>query len=483
MTKQEILNLFKSKNIISENNKRKHCWKKNFDKEAEQIFNEFKKSYRTDNETWFCLLNNVEPHHCEICGNLAKFTGNKKSKNIGYNTTCENCSPNAVKSKKQKFNKTIKSRTPEEKLKIFEKRKHTMLERYGDENYSLIGSKSFQENMLIKYGVKYTTQITKVKEKIKQTNLNKYGVDCLFKSKEFREKSLQVKREKYGNPSNSEKTKQTCLKKYGVESVNQLHEKIDKQMNTLKEHYGDIKTAYKIKTNKSKETKLKNWGDSTYHNKEQVKETLLNREKEFEKNNNCTKYNKLIEQYGQGWKILNIPIIYDGRFRYIENKYISEIKNYSEKEHNLISVSHEEKELYNYIKSIIKTKIYRNRQDIISDSSHKYELDIYIPKLKIAFEFNGIYWHSTEYKQKYYHQIKTKLCYEKGIQLIHIWENEWNDNKELIKQHIKELLSGKDCSEYNWIPVSKYNNYILSEPKEIKIGTLTIFNEGKFIKK
>ncbi len=56
------------------------------------------------------------------------------------------------------------------------------------------------------------------------------------------------------------------------------------------------------------------------------------------------------------------------------------------------------------------------------------ELDIYIPSHNLAIEFNGIYWHSEGMgKLKNYHLNKTKGCYDKNIQLLHIFENEWID--------------------------------------------------------
>ena len=62
-----------------------------------------------------------------------------------------------------------------------------------------------------------------------------------------------------------------------------------------------------------------------------------------------------------------------------------------------------------------------------------YEIDIYIPEKKLAIEFNGSYWHSDIYKDKYYHQQKTIECAKQGIQLIHIFEYEWlNTNKHKI---------------------------------------------------
>jgi possible homing endonuclease len=64
---------------------------------------------------------------------------------------------------------------------------------------------------------------------------------------------------------------------------------------------------------------------------------------------------------------------------------------------------------------------------------HPQELDIYIPDKKIAIEFNGSYWHSTLYVDKYYHQNKTLECAKKHIRLIHIFEHEWySDNHSKI---------------------------------------------------
>lgn len=70
------------------------------------------------------------------------------------------------------------------------------------------------------------------------------------------------------------------------------------------------------------------------------------------------------------------------------------------------------------------------------------ELDIYIPSKKLAIEFNGNYWHSDLYKDKYYHQQKTIACAKKGIRLIHIFEYEWEDKatQEKLKQLIKHSI-------------------------------------------
>lgn len=73
-----------------------------------------------------------------------------------------------------------------------------------------------------------------------------------------------------------------------------------------------------------------------------------------------------------------------------------------------------------------------------------YEIDIYLPDLKLAFEFNGLYWHSELYKDTNYHYLKSKMCEEIGIQLIHIWEDDWVFKNEIIKSMILNKLNMSD---------------------------------------
>ncbi|KAA6329188.1 hypothetical protein EZS27_021984 [termite gut metagenome] len=63
----------------------------------------------------------------------------------------------------------------------------------------------------------------------------------------------------------------------------------------------------------------------------------------------------------------------------------------------------------------------------------------------MAFELNGLYWHNEYWKKdKNYHLNKTEKCENKGIKLIHIFEDEWYGKKEIVKSNIKNLLS---CNE------------------------------------
>ena len=100
--------------------------------------------------------------------------------------------------------------------------------------------------------------------------------------------------------------------------------------------------------------------------------------------------------------------------------------------------SHYEHDLYVYVSKFIdKDKIKLHDRNVITPQ----ELDIYIPEKHLAIEFNGSYWHSTEKVEPKYHQNKTIACAKKGIQLIHIFEYEWNDIDKQIK--LLELIKSK----------------------------------------
>ena len=99
-----------------------------------------------------------------------------------------------------------------------------------------------------------------------------------------------------------------------------------------------------------------------------------------------------------------------------------------------------EKKLLAFIKSVYSGNVLNNRRDVIK----KFEIDIFLPDLKLAFEFNGIYWHSINNSfrnvKNDYHLIKTKLCEEKGINLIHVFEDDWNNKVDIVKSNILKLL-------------------------------------------
>ncbi|MCK9445784.1 hypothetical protein M0Q50_02700 [bacterium] len=253
-------------------------------------------------------------------------------------------------------------------------------------------------------GVEFPTQSKQVIKKRKENNIEKFGVDEPAKLKEIYKKTKETKKEKYGdeNYNNIEKTKETKKERYGDENYNNRI----LSNNTCLEKYG-----------------TKNISSSLYR-KEQRNKFF------YDKYDNVISIDRFyIELYcdkGHNYKI--------GKSLLNERKHHKTILC---TECNPVNkaISGLEIQLIQFIQENYDKEIILNDRKLIDK-----ELDIYLPELKLAFEFNGLYWHNELYKDIEYHINKTNLCEEKGIQLIHIWEDDWKHKQEIVKSMIFNKL-------------------------------------------
>jgi transposase-like protein len=169
-------------------------------------------------------------------------------------------------------------------------------------------------------------------------------------------------------------------------------------------------------------------------------------------------------------------------------------------------ISGEEKELIHFISEVYAGELKTSNRSILNGR----ELDIYIPELKIAIEYDGLYSHSYKpweereclIKGPKYHLSKTLDCEKQGIQLIHIFSDEWNYRNEIVKSILKsklrlnERIFARKCSVVE-VSVDVKNrflnmNHIQGEDKsKIKLGLeyngvlvcLMTFNKSRFNKK
>ena len=371
-------------------------WKKSnkVSDEAKDIVNEFVSGYRTEKEAWFCLGHHIfEIPKCPICGNLAKFTEK------GYNLTCGNCNYNNYGPKKEKAKL---STTKESKKRGKIKYEETCLKKYGKKSANQFVTQekkqAYIEDCQRKYGSNNAGQSKEAKQKREQTMLSKYGVKHNFTL-----------------CNTSEHAKEIWSKN---------HDKIlEKQRNTLIEHYGSLKEARK-------------------HINDISWEIRHGKKSEFENENSCTSRIALIKQYGRGWLSLNLPQIYNDGIAFIDDKYVDDIKNYKPSEYEIQVVSEPEKEIAKYVKSLVgEENVITSDRRTIKISNKYAELDIYVPSYNLAIEYNGIYWHSTTWKDNDYHLKKTLACNEKGIRLIHVFQDEWNNYPDKIKSLIRTAFN------------------------------------------
>lgn len=245
------------------------------------------------------------------------------------------------------------------------------------------------------------SSITKYKRE--KTSLKRYGFTNHMKSEKYKS---------YGDNNISkrkdvkDKVKETNQKKYGVDYISQLDSTKEKLRKSLKDKQTDI--IIKHRSNLEKYI-IKKISDCNI---------------EFIDFKDTSIYNMRCDK-GHTFTI----------HKNMLNDRIK-LKNIICTECNIInSFSSSQIELTEYIKSLYSGDISTNIRNVING-----ELDIYLPDLKLGFEFNGLYWHSDIYKDKNYHLNKTNECLEKGIQLIHIWEDDWIYKRDIVKSRISNLL-------------------------------------------
>jgi hypothetical protein len=99
-------------------------------------------------------------------------------------------------------------------------------------------------------------------------------------------------------------------------------------------------------------------------------------------------------------------------------------------------ISNNEKDLFSFIKENVPSAKERVR-DILTGM----ELDIYIPEMKLAIEYNGLYWHSEACgKDNKYHLNKLNACNEQGIRLIQVFEDEWLEHRKIVEEKLLHIM-------------------------------------------
>jgi len=241
---------------------------------------------------------------------------------------------------------------------------------------------------------KYTCNKCK-QSKIENTNLQRYGTKRPIQNKEVRKKLENTNLERYG----------TNIATKNVNVKNKI-------INTNLERYGVTSTAkLDIIKKKQKETNFNKYKNK-YNN---INITIVDDENNY--SISCDK--------GHNYIINSINI-------YNRIKYNTELCVICNPIGNKYSGM--ENELFNFIQENYDGNIIRNSR------IENKELDIYLPEINLAFEFNGLYWHSEIYKDKNYHKDKTELCNKNNIRLYHIWEDDWLYKKDIVKSMILNKL-------------------------------------------
>jgi len=320
----------------------------------------------------------------------------------------------------------------------YKKNKQLYCSRKCSNNNSEVISKmkmSQKETYLKNYGVEHPMMVESIKQKFQQSMQLKYNVNYYPQTKEHSIKSKITKKKRFGdeNFNNIEKRKHTCLSKYGVDNYRKTKEYREKYKETCLNKYG------------------------VDHCSKSGKYILSHKVTMFQKFLKSDRFKNFIPQFnineynGTTHGVITYPFKCI-RCNSIDNHDISNGKDIFCRKCDKTNISAFQMEVFNYIKSILPP------EEIVEQNNRKtinpQELDIIIPSRNIAIECNGLCWHSEILgnKNKVYHLNKTRYCINRGIFLVHIFENEWNNKKEIIKSILSNIFGkcktriyGRNC--------------------------------------
>lgn len=388
---------------------------------------------------------------------------------------------------------------------VKDKMKNTNMEKWGVE-FTLSSKEvrnKIKETTIEKYGVDHNLKSPEVRRKIKETLIKNFGVDNPSKSEEIKIAKKKTSMENWGveYPSKSDevksRVKKTNIERLGVEYPMQSEEVRKKSKSKLAEKYGvSHNSQIQEVKDKMKAKNLENWGvEYTLQSKsirERIKNTILE------------KWNCKSALQNEDFRLSYFKIAKDTEYLRYEGEKISsfwcengkhEFKISSINYHSRTKIksklctvcypiesskSIKENEMRDFISSNYKGEIISSYRDV-------FEIDIYLPELAIGFEFNGIYWHSEKHVDKNYHIEKTMHFEQKGIKIMHIWEDDWDSKKEIVKSMLMNKI-GK--SEKIWArkcivrEVAKIESGIFLEKNHIQgkcnnLVSIGLFHDGE----
>ena len=288
-----------------------------------------------------------------------------------------------VKYEHRKYAKCCSNRCHNTSVSTGDKRKETNLQKYGHicNLHSTEGILKKTETWNKNLGVSNPLLSHVVKNKIKETNLKNLGVENPFASDTVKNKIKETNLKNLGveNPSQSDKIKYlkecAAFSKCGRNHLKQAHITLES---------------------------LSNLNDPEWlrYQHYDLRKFLTQIAKQLDVSSSSVQ--RKFEQYG-------IQVIY-------------------------FPTSVAEHELYDYVKSIYCGYVISNDRSMINP----YELDIYIPELNLAFEYDGTYWHGNTRERD---RQKSFKCKKLGITLYHIHERYWKTDQNKVKRIILNTIN------------------------------------------
>ena len=326
-----------------------------------------------------------------------------------------------------------------------------------------ISNKKREETCLKKYNATNVSKTDEVKNKIQNSLLNRTEEEKALTTKKLQNAWFSKSQEEID--CILEKRKETNSKKT-EEEKRKIYEK---NLKTRIENCGSLYESYRMSYNKSKETINEKYGVDNYFQMDSVIEISKKRWDKYrqEKFENVIEYIKETDTYICKCCDENCNLCKNKTYTITTHNYLNRIR-YGYDIGDICTIKNPigeykgksklQEQIFEYIKTIYDGVVIFNCRDLlINVCDKKIEIDIYIPEKNIAFEINGDFWHMNP---KLYNEndinektnesakeiwdrdeYKKQICESVHICFNVVWEYDWKNNNEYIKEKIKNILN------------------------------------------
>jgi hypothetical protein len=287
-----------------------------------------------------------------------------------------------------------------------------------------------QQTVLERYGATNVFQVDAVKQTIKSTIQNRFGVDSAMQAPAVKAKAVKTYRDKYGtdwvfskNSPVRHRIEDTWQQRWGVAHPPGHPDVVARANETRIQRYGAANQGATV------EAKQKALITKRTDALKRMDEMLAKHGYQLIDNNLLV--DDLISNGAADALLLHTC----GATSLLKITCAGNVLTTCK---HCVPMSRPEQELYEYVLTLT-SNVFRHDRKLLKP----LEVDMFLPEHRLAIELNGVYWHKDTIGHDgatMYHMNKTDRAAKQDIQLMHIFDHEWNSQQEIIKSLLATRL-------------------------------------------
>ena len=288
--------------------------------------------------------------------------------------------------------------------------------------------------------------------KIKETTQRKYGVNHTSQLKSTKDKAKETMKSRYGTAHNfsgkqRETTYEKNFEKWGVKHPLQREESRKKRKDTMIRKFGTM-NMFGTEIFKSKMIDI--YGHENIMRNEEFKRSVVQKMQNTKRSYLSAKLAvygiSLLDINEKNWVVMKCQCSNDIEIANSSlNSFLRSEINPCSFCNPMVKETKSSSRGENEVLEFIRTMHPFARHRWINYGTG--ELDIFAKEMNIGIEYNGVWWHNELYRSSNFHKECTEKWLKQGVNVYHIWEDDWQDKQEIIKSRLQNIF-GKSKKIY-----------------------------------